>query len=185
MNLLQPGLCGFHGQWYAPASIGGDEVCFCALQDDAPIISYDFIRCPYIYIYTYIYTYTQDAQGGHGDDSDMTKTKTIYTYTSTLHHSTMPTRWINSLMIQPFQRQQIIGSTQLWFFKRRWPRGPGVLGSSRLELGSARPPAWFQLLRACTGLMRLLALTTAAYFASWPLLSEPAGVDKQPGVCMF
>lgn len=28
-----------------------------------------------------------------------------------------------------------------------------------------RPPAWFQLLRACTGLMRLLALTTAAYFA--------------------
>ena len=142
-----------------------------------------------IYIYThtyiYIYTYTQDAQGGHGDDSDMTKTKTIYTYTSTLHHSTMPTRWINSLMIQPFQRQQIIGSTQLWFFKRRWPRGPGVLGSSRLELGSARPPAWFQLLRACTGLMRLLALTTAAYFASWPLLSEPAGVDKQPGVCMF
>lgn len=28
-----------------------------------------------------------------------------------------------------------------------------------------RPPTWFQLLRACTGLMRLLALTTAAYFA--------------------
>jgi len=28
-----------------------------------------------------------------------------------------------------------------------------------------RPPTWFQLLRCCTGVMRLLALTTAAYFA--------------------
>ena len=42
-----------------------------------------------------------------------------------------------------------------------------VLFTDKTHSPGNRPPMWFQLLRCCTGVMRLLALATAAYFVPW------------------